>query len=98
MTDAEPLRFGVPDAPARPGEMADFSYLDVPAAGRVRRPETDTPTGDTRYLAFTTVRVPDADAAALGAWSPEIDDAKLHEGLHALGRTRAYDGRVAAAQ
>jgi len=96
--DAEPLRFGVPDAPARPGEMADFSYLDVPAAGSVRRPEIDTPPADIRDLAYTMVRVLDDDGAAVGPWSPEIDGAKLHEGLRAMVLTRAYDDRMTTAQ
>ena len=41
MIEAVPLRFGIPEPPARPGDVADFSYLVVPAAGSVARPETD---------------------------------------------------------
>ena len=51
MIEADPLRLGMPEPPARPGELADFSYLDVPAAGSVRRPEVDTSPSDMRDLA-----------------------------------------------
>jgi 2-oxoisovalerate dehydrogenase E1 component alpha subunit len=44
------------------------------------------------------VRVLDDDGAAVGPWSPEIDGAKLHEGLRAMVLTRAYDDRMTTAQ
>ena len=41
MIEAVPLRFGIPEPPARPGDVADFSYLVVPPAGSVPRPEIE---------------------------------------------------------
>jgi 2-oxoisovalerate dehydrogenase E1 component alpha subunit len=98
MVEVVPLRFGIPEPPARPGEMADFSYLVVPPAGSVPRPETDTRTVDMRDLAYTLIRVLDDDGVAVGPWVPNVDLAALHEGLRAMVMTRAYDDRMVTAQ
>jgi 2-oxoisovalerate dehydrogenase E1 component alpha subunit len=98
MIEAVPLRFGIPEPPARPGDVADFSYLDVPAAGTVPRPETDTPPGEMRDLAYSLIRVLDDNGVAVGPWTPDVDVAALHEGLRAMVRTRAYDDRMTTAQ
>ena len=70
MIEDVPLRFGIPKPPARPGELADFSYLEVPAAGSVGRPAIDTDPPATRDLAYTLIRVLDDDGAAVGPWAP----------------------------
>jgi 2-oxoisovalerate dehydrogenase E1 component alpha subunit len=98
MIEDVPLRFGIPTPPARPGELADFSYLDVPAAGSVRRPDTDTGPGEMRDLAYGLVRVLDDSGAAVGPWNPEVEIAALHEGLRAMVMTRSYDDRMTTAQ
>jgi 2-oxoisovalerate dehydrogenase E1 component alpha subunit len=98
MIEGVPLRFGIPKPPARPGELADFSYLDVPAAGSVRRPDTDTEPGEMRELAYGLVRVLDEHGAAVGPWNPQVGAAALHEGLRAMVMTRSYDDRMTTAQ
>jgi hypothetical protein len=98
MIEAVPLRFGIPEPPARPGDVADFSYLVVPAAGSVPRPETDTAPSEMRDLAYSLIRVLDDDGVAVGPWDPDVDVAALHEGLRAMVRTRAYDDRMTTAQ
>ncbi len=98
MSEGVPLRLGIPEPPARPGERADFSYLDIPAAGSVPRPDIDTDPADMRDLAYSLVRVLDDDGAAVGPWSPETDVALIHEGLRAMVLTRAYDDRMTTAQ
>jgi 2-oxoisovalerate dehydrogenase E1 component alpha subunit len=98
MIEDVPLRFGIPKPPARPGELADFSYLDVPPAGSVRRPETDADPRDMRELAYTLIRVLDDNGAAVGPWVPEVGVAALYEGLRAMVTTRAYDDRMTTAQ
>ncbi len=98
MSEGVPLRLGIPEPPARPGERADFSYLDIPAAGSVPRPDIDTDPADMRELAYSLVRVLDDDGAAVGPWSPETDVALIHEGLRAMVLTRAYDDRMTTAQ
>ena len=98
MIEAVPLRFGIPEPPARPGDVADFSYLVVPAAGSVPRPETDTAPSEMRDLAYSLIRVLDDDGVAVGPWDPDVDVAALHDGLRAMVRTRAYDDRMTSAQ
>jgi 2-oxoisovalerate dehydrogenase E1 component subunit alpha len=98
MIEVVPLRFRVPEPPARPGERADFSYVDVPAAGSVRRPDIDTDPSEIRDLAYSMVRVLDDNASAVGPWIPEVDADTLHKGLLAMVTTRAYDDRMTTAQ
>ena len=98
MIEDIPLRFGIPKAPARPGELTDFSYLEVPAAGSVGRPDIDTDPSAMRELAYTLIRVLDDDGMAVGQWNPEAEAGELHEGLRAMIMTRAYDDRMVMAQ
>jgi 2-oxoisovalerate dehydrogenase E1 component alpha subunit len=98
MIEGVPLRFGIPEPPARPGELADFSYLDVPPAGSVRRPFIDTDPSEMRDLAYSLIRVLDDGGAAVGPWIPDADVGALHEGLRAMVMTRAYDDRMTTAQ
>ena len=97
MIEEVPLRFGIPKPPARPGELADFSYLDVPAAGSVRRPEIDTDSVWMRDLAYDLVRVLDDQGAPVDM-GPQPDGVQLHEGLRAMVMTHAYDDRMTMAQ
>jgi 2-oxoisovalerate dehydrogenase E1 component alpha subunit len=98
MTGAVPLRFRVPEPPARPGERADFSYVVVPPAGSVRRPDIDAAPSDMRDLAYTMVRVLDDDGQAVGPWDPEASTDALYDGLRAMVLTRTYDERMLTAQ
>ncbi len=93
-TDGIALRFHVPDAPARPGEQPDFSYLDVPPAGSVRQPDVGVDPAEIRDLAYTLVRVLDDDGAAVGPWVPEVSADELRRGLRAMVETRVYDDRM----
>jgi len=98
MTGTTPLRFLVPEPTARPGGEPDFSYLDVPAAGTVRRPEIDVHPADIRDLAFAMIRVLDDEGVATGPWAPQVDPESLRTGLRAMAKTRAYDDRMMTAQ
>jgi 2-oxoisovalerate dehydrogenase E1 component alpha subunit len=97
MIEDIPLRFGIPKPPARPGELADFTYLEVPAAGGVDRPDIDTEASAMRDLAYTLIRVLDDNGTAVGPWNPEADAGALHQGLRAMTITRAYDERMVMA-
>jgi 2-oxoisovalerate dehydrogenase E1 component alpha subunit len=92
------LRFHVPEPSARPGDEPDFSYLDVSAAGAVRRPEVDVDVGEIRDLASTLVRVLDDEHRAVGPWTPEVDAEALRRGLRGMVTTRVYDERMLTAQ
>jgi 2-oxoisovalerate dehydrogenase E1 component alpha subunit len=98
MPDDAALQFHVPEPSARPGDEADFSYLNVPAAGSVRRPPTDVDPADIRDLAEALVRVLDDDGHAVGPWATEFEIDVLHAGLRAMMTTRSYDDRMQQAQ
>lgn len=98
MSEGVPLRFRVPEPSARPGEHADFSYLDVPPAGSVRRPDVNTTPTEIRDLAYTMIRVLDDEGAAVGPWDPQASSEALFQGLRAMVLTRAYDDRMFTAQ
>ena len=98
MADATPLRFRVPEPTARPGDEPDFSYLDVPPAGTVRRPEIDTHPPTMRDLAEALIRVLDDEGDAVGPWAPEISPDELRRALRAMVMTRSYDDRMLMAQ
>jgi 2-oxoisovalerate dehydrogenase E1 component alpha subunit len=98
MSEARPLRFLVPEPSARPGDKADFSYLPVPEAGSVRRPEVDVEPTDIRDLAYSLIRVLDDDGKAVGAWNLDVNADDLRRGLRAMVKTRIYDDRMLTAQ
>jgi 2-oxoisovalerate dehydrogenase E1 component alpha subunit len=93
-----PLRFKVPEPPARPGDTPDFSYVVVPPAGSVRRPDIDTHPSDIRDLADTLIRVLDDEHHAVGPWAPHVGTDALRRGLRAMVATRAYDDRMLQSQ
>jgi 2-oxoisovalerate dehydrogenase E1 component alpha subunit len=93
-----PLHLHVPEPTGRPGCETDFSYLRIAPAGQVRRPPVDVIPGKTLDLAYTLIRVLDADGRAVGPWVPEADAALLKRGLRAMMRTRAFDARMLIAQ
>jgi 2-oxoisovalerate dehydrogenase E1 component alpha subunit len=98
MIEGVPLRFRIPEPPARPGERADFSYIVVPPAGSARRPEIDTDPSEMRDLAYSLIRVLDDDGSATGPWIPELEPDALYHGLRAMVMTRTYDDRMLMAQ
>ncbi|HEY5877161.1 MAG TPA: 3-methyl-2-oxobutanoate dehydrogenase (2-methylpropanoyl-transferring) subunit alpha [Ilumatobacteraceae bacterium] len=98
MTDAGPLRFKVPEPPARPGDQPDFSYVEVPPAGSVRRPDVDVAPADIRDLAYSLIRVLDDEGRAIGPWAPTVEVDQLRRGLRAMVKTRIYDDRMQQAQ
>jgi 2-oxoisovalerate dehydrogenase E1 component alpha subunit len=92
------VRFHVPEPSARPGDEADFSYVEVAAAGAVRRPDVAVDVAEIRDLASTLVRVLDEESRAVGPWTPEIDAEALRRGLWGMVTTRIYDERMLSAQ
>jgi 2-oxoisovalerate dehydrogenase E1 component alpha subunit len=98
MVEGVPLRFRIPEPPARPGERADFSYLVVPPAGSARRPDIDADPSEMRDLAYSMIRVLDDDGSATGPWIPDLEPDALYHGLRAMVMTRTYDDRMLMAQ
>ena len=97
-SDIGPLRFQVPEPSARPGDEPDFSYLAVPPAGTVRRPDVAVDPYEIRDLADSMIRVLDGDGRAVGPWTPDIDAEALRRGLRAMVMTRVYDDRMLQSQ
>ncbi len=84
----------VPVASSRPDQPADFSKLDIPAAGACARPATDAAAEQTRDLAYGLVRVLDDNGQACGDWNPQLSPDQLRQGLKHMLAVRAYDERM----
>ncbi|WP_051257217.1 3-methyl-2-oxobutanoate dehydrogenase (2-methylpropanoyl-transferring) subunit alpha [Brevundimonas aveniformis] len=88
------LSLRVPEPPARPGDKADFSHVQIDEAGAVARPDVSVSPEVTRDLAFRLVRVLDDNGKAVGPWDPKLDVETLKRGLKAMVLTRAFDDRM----
>ena len=93
-----PLSLHVPEPQFRPGDEADFSNIEVLAAGVTPRPDSAADAGTMRDLAYGLVRVLDEDAQAVGPWNPRLDADTLRGMLRAMALTRAFDERMFRAQ
>jgi 2-oxoisovalerate dehydrogenase E1 component alpha subunit len=92
------LSLHVPEPNARPGDAADFSHLQIPPAGSVRRPDPHAPAGETHDLVTTLVRVLDEEGKAVGPWDPKLDPDTLRRILRDMMLVRIYDDRMYRAQ
>jgi 2-oxoisovalerate dehydrogenase E1 component alpha subunit len=90
--------FRVPEPPARPGQEPDFSYVHVPPAGEVRRPDVGVDPADIHDLAASLIRVLDDDGRAVGPWAPDMAPELLRRALSAMVTTRVFDERMLRAQ
>lgn len=93
-----PLRLHVPEPPARPGEEADFSHIDVLAAGVTPRPDSAADSGALRDMVYGLVRVLDDKGQAVGPWNPRLTPDLMRRMLRAMVLTRAFDDRMFRAQ
>ncbi|MBV8889367.1 MAG: 3-methyl-2-oxobutanoate dehydrogenase (2-methylpropanoyl-transferring) subunit alpha [Alphaproteobacteria bacterium] len=98
LSDGEPLRLQIPEPKFRPGDHPDFRYLQLPAAGGLRRPEIEAQPRAIEDLAYGLIRVLDEQGQAVGEWNPGVDPESLRGGLRAMLLTRAYDDRMYRAQ
>jgi 2-oxoisovalerate dehydrogenase E1 component alpha subunit len=92
------LSLHVPEPEARPGDEVDFSHIQIPAAGELRRPDISASAADTRELVYSLVRVLDDDGNAVGPWDPRLDPDTLRRMLRDMMMVRAYDDRMYRAQ
>ena len=93
-----PLSLHVPEPRFRPGDEVDFSEVDVPPAGSVRRPDTAAPADSFHELAYTLIRVLDDAGQAVGPWDPRLTPDTLRKMLRDMALTRAFDERMFRAQ
>ena len=91
-------RLHVPEPALRPGDAPDFSAVDIPRAGAVRRPDPGECPEEMRDLAFSIIRVLNRKGEAVGSWAGTLDDDALMEGLRHMMTLRAYDARMLTAQ
>ena len=98
MKTSSPLRLHIPESRFRPGDVPDFSYLEIPKAGDAPRPNPDAKASATRDLAYGLVRVLDDEGVAMGPWDPKLDPATLRQGLRHMLLTRVFDDRMFKAQ
>ena len=93
-----PLTLHVPEPAVRPGDTPDFSTVEIPAAGSVRRPPVDADPEQIRDLAFTIIRVLNRDGEAVGPWAGTLTEDELRDGLRHMLTLRAFDARMLMAQ
>ncbi|WP_162653395.1 3-methyl-2-oxobutanoate dehydrogenase (2-methylpropanoyl-transferring) subunit alpha [Lentilitoribacter sp. Alg239-R112] len=98
MTKFEPLQLHVPEPECRPGDTPDFSGVEIPPAGSVRRPEVDEDPENMRDLAYSIVRVLNRDGEAVGPWAGTLSDGQLRDGLRHMMTLRIFDHRMMMAQ
>ncbi|MFD2739521.1 3-methyl-2-oxobutanoate dehydrogenase (2-methylpropanoyl-transferring) subunit alpha [Sulfitobacter aestuarii] len=98
MVEERDPRLHVPEPAIRPGDDPDFSDVEIPRAGAVRRPAVNENPEAMRDLAFTIIRVLNRDGEAVGPWAGSLDDETLQQGLRHMMTLRAYDARMLTAQ
>jgi 2-oxoisovalerate dehydrogenase E1 component alpha subunit len=92
------LSLHVPEPEARPGDEIDFSHVQIPAAGSVRRPDPAVAATDTHDLVYSLIRVLDEEGRAVGPWDPKLDADTLRRMLRDMMMVRVYDDRMYRAQ
>ena len=93
-----PLSLHIPEPQYRPGDTADFSNIEVLAAGVTPRPDSAADASTMRDMVYGLVRVLDDEGQAVGAWNPRLDADTLRKMLRAMALTRAFDERMFRAQ
>lgn len=88
----------VPEPSGRPGDAPDFSGVETPEAGSVRRPPVDVPAHEIEGLADSLVRVTGVDGKAIGPWAGSLEPDAALAGLKDMLRLRALDARMLIAQ
>lgn len=98
MSGLTKLSLHVPEPEVRPGDTPDFSNVDIPPAGSVRKPPINEDPEKMRDLAFTIIRVLDRNGKAIGPWAEDLSDEELKTGFFNMMRLRTYDNRMLIAQ
>ncbi|MCP4993299.1 MAG: 3-methyl-2-oxobutanoate dehydrogenase (2-methylpropanoyl-transferring) subunit alpha [Gammaproteobacteria bacterium] len=91
---SNPTRLHIPVPTTRPGDIPDFSNINVLPAGETRRPAIDAPAHEMDDLAFGLVRVIDDEHRAVGPWAGGVNSGQLRDGLRYMLLTQAYDDRM----
>ncbi len=89
-----PLEFYVPEPRYRPGDVVDYSHLEIAEAGAARRPDEACEAKETWPLTTDLIRVLDENDQAVGPWDPKLDPETLRGMLRTMALTRAFDDRM----
>ena len=89
-----PLSLHVPEPKFRPGDVVDYSHLQIPPAGAQARPDEACAAAETNPLCTDMIRVLDDDHRAVGPWDPRLDPDTLRRMLRTMALTRAFDDRM----
>ena len=92
------LSLRIPEPRQRPGDLPDFSSVDVSKPGAVPRPDINAAAKDIGDMAYKLIRVLDNDGKASGPWDPNLEPNTLQRGLRHMMVTRTYDNRMYLAQ
>lgn len=87
-------RLHIPRPTARPGDVPDFSYLELSPAGSVDKPPVNARPRDIENLSFDLVRVLDEEHRAVGPWAPDLEPARLQVALRWMMLNRVFDDRM----
>ena len=93
-----PLNLHIPEPKFRPGDVADFGDIIVPAVDAYPRPDEHVMPAEIHPLAYGLVRVLGDDHQAMGSWNPGLDNATLQVMLRKMLLLRAFDDRMFRAQ
>jgi len=93
-----PLQLHIPAPACRPGDAVDFSGIQVPAAGLLKRPAESTSPEQMRDYAYGLIRVLDDEGKAVGEWNPKLSADTLRSGLRHMVLTREFDERMVKLQ
>jgi 2-oxoisovalerate dehydrogenase E1 component alpha subunit len=91
---AKDSRLHIPRPSARPGEIPDFSYLNLKSADSADRPPVNSRAAEIEYLSIGLVSVLDDDHKAVGPWNPDIEANELLRALQWMMLTRCYDEQM----
>lgn len=98
MPMSDRLSLHVPEPEVRPGGKPDFSKVEIPEAGSVRRPPEDAEAETMRDLAYSIIRVLNPEGEAVGPWAGSLSDEDILAGLRHMMMLRAFDQRMLMAQ
>lgn len=84
----------VPEPRSRPGDAVDFSHIEIPQAGILKRPPTNSDPKEIIDYSFSLIRVLDNENNAVGDWNPNLDVEVLKTGLFNMMKTRIFDDQV----
>lgn len=93
-TNRAELALHIPAPRNRPGDPPDFSHIEIPEAGELRRPDSVTTEAEMRDLPYGLIRVLDEEGIATGPWDPRLDPETLRHGLRTMMLTRTFDNRL----